>query len=62
LPGPPIDFGTERFAFTDPSLASVCPFRPPVAVAVAVNNGLIESISMAPPVCGRLHVLRQDAR
>ena len=28
--------GTERFALTMPSLVSVCPLRPPTAVAVAV--------------------------
>ena len=38
-------FGTDRSAFTDPSLASVCPLRPPVAVAVAVKSGLILSMT-----------------
>jgi len=31
-------FGTDRSALTDPSLASVRPLRPPVAVAVAVKS------------------------
>src|SRR5262249_30491640 len=34
----------DRSAFTRPSSDSVCPLRPPVAVAVAVNSGLIVSI------------------
>src|SRR5205823_1197089 len=44
LPGPPISFGTDRSAFTVPSLAWEWPLRPPVAVAVAVNSGLILSM------------------
>ena len=44
LPGPPISFGTDRLAATEPSLASVWPLRPPVAVAVAANSGLILSM------------------
>src|SRR4030095_1429562 len=50
LPGPPIAFGTERSALTEPSLASVCPLRPPIAVAVAVKSGLIVFISPPLPV------------
>jgi len=46
LPGPPISFGTERSALTEPSLASVWPLRPPVAVAIAVKSGLILSMSL----------------
>jgi hypothetical protein len=45
FPGPPIAFGTDRSARTEPSLASVWPFLPPVAVAVAVNKGFIVSIA-----------------
>src|SRR5262245_50923452 len=47
LPGPPMAFGTDRSAFTVPSAASVCPLRPPVAVAVAVKSGLIASIGVS---------------
>ena len=43
LPGPPICFGTERSTATEWSLASVRPLQPPVAVAVAVNSGLIDT-------------------
>ena len=39
LPGPPIAIGTERSALTEPSDASVCPFLPPEAVAIAVKSG-----------------------
>ena len=39
-------FGTERSALTEPSLAWVWPFRPPVAVAVAVNSGLMVSMKV----------------
>jgi hypothetical protein len=42
---PPIAFGTDRSARTEPSLASVWPFLPPVAVAVAVNRGLMVSMT-----------------
>src|ERR1700730_15577975 len=35
-PGPPISLGSESSALTTPSLVSVCPLRPPIAVAVAV--------------------------
>jgi hypothetical protein len=48
LPGPPIAFGTERSALTKPSFDSVCPLRPPMAVAVAVKSGLILPIYMPP--------------
>jgi hypothetical protein len=48
FPGPPIAFGTERSAPTDPSLASVWPLRPPIAVAVAVKSGLIVSMALIP--------------
>src|SRR5262249_36260193 len=41
LPGPPMAFGTERSALTKPSLAWVWPFRPPVAVAAAVESGFM---------------------
>src|ERR1700716_3330684 len=41
-------FGTDRSALTIPSLDSVWPLRPPVAVAVAVNSGLILSIVVSP--------------
>jgi hypothetical protein len=48
LPGPPIACGTDRSALTIPSLDSVCPLRPPVAVAVAVKSGLILSMVDSP--------------
>jgi hypothetical protein len=48
LTRPTMAFGTDRSAFTEPSLASVCPLRPPVAIAVAVKSGLI--LSMAQPL------------
>src|SRR5262249_6191440 len=38
----------DRSAFTIPSSDSVCPLRPPVAVAVAVNSGLIVSMFVTP--------------
>src|SRR5258708_33434487 len=40
-------FGTGRSALTGPWLASVCPLRPPVAVAVAVKSGFILSMAVS---------------
>jgi hypothetical protein len=38
------ELGRSVEALTEPSLASVWPFRPPVAVAVAVKSGLMVSM------------------
>ena len=45
--------GPERSAVTMPSLDSVCPLRPPVAVAVAVKSGLILSMHLFSRARGR---------
>ncbi|QLP96513.1 MAG: hypothetical protein HZY79_02585 [Rhodoblastus sp.] len=41
--------GTDKSALTEPSAAAVCPLRPPVAVALAVNTGLIASVIVLSP-------------